>query len=60
MKTNDLKKAFMEFEGKIHTLYCSGSEQRVNDYIQQWGIPEKFITKIVIVDGEHRLYMHIK
>ena len=53
----DKQKAYRKFNGKIYTLYHSGSKKRVNDYIKKYGISKNMSKRIVKVGNETRLYM---
>lgn len=60
MKNSEYKKAFKVFNGKQYTLYKSGTEKIVRDYVKKYGIPEWALYRIINVNGEYRLYMSRK
>ncbi len=56
--SKDDKKAYRMFNGKKYTLYSSGTEKRVDDYVKQYGKPKNALYRKVKVGSEYRLYLH--
>lgn len=56
----DYRKVYRTFNGIKYTLYSSGTKEKVDNYIKEYGIPKRAVYRRIKVGNEHRLYMYFK